>query len=165
MEAVPRFIGDPGEEMIGAMKDVSLAGKNFNYFFEHNYTLKSMADLGVGVLKGQDRSRMTHLRSANERLPVQEKLAFFLTKGEKKEEYYADGYYPGDDPNHPDQVWRLRERGSGMRMMEMFTLEGKDLGGGIAGKSLLWRREGQNGTPLIKLEDVLNPEGKSVEDL
>jgi hypothetical protein len=98
LPAPSMFTAEKQELMRKPLATLADANREFHYYFKHAYTPKSMAELGVNSLKGQDRARVESLLTANDSLPPDQRFKFYLLRGERRDSYYAGGYsYHTDD--------------------------------------------------------------------
>lgn len=73
-----RTLGDDLAEAIGAMR---AKHDSFALLLSHEYTKKSISDLGTGALKGVDSARFRALEAANSAVDGNDmKLRFFIAK-------------------------------------------------------------------------------------
>ncbi|EGZ25980.1 hypothetical protein PHYSODRAFT_253566 [Phytophthora sojae] len=85
------------EELADAIRTMGPEEESFALLLAHEYTEKSVGDLGSGALKGIDRARFMALEDANAAVDAVKKLQFYIAKMTHEIEYYsADGYERGD---------------------------------------------------------------------
>ncbi|KAE8265659.1 hypothetical protein A4X09_0g6570 [Tilletia walkeri] len=82
--------------MLEALAELADDDREFHYYFEHAYTPKSINELGVGCLKGQDRARVAHLRTVNAALPPHQQFNCYLVRGQRTARYFGSGGPPED---------------------------------------------------------------------
>ncbi|CAD6961941.1 unnamed protein product, partial [Tilletia controversa] len=138
-QPAPSLSGDSQAPMFKALAELADANRDFHYYFEHVYTPKSIRDLGVGCLNGQDRARVDKLCVLNAMLPPHQRFTFYLVEGVRRAHYYRFDY----KVNHAD--WKQLSPPS-YRFLPLLSLEGKY----VAVESV-----------DIENNDVLNPDGKT----
>ncbi|CAD6885701.1 unnamed protein product [Tilletia controversa] len=94
-QAAPPVSREKQAPMRKALAELADANRDFHYYFEHAYTPKSISELGVGSLKGQDRARVATLRTANDGLPPHQRFNFYLVHAKRfsLNPLYRKGYY------------------------------------------------------------------------
>jgi hypothetical protein len=92
-------------QLLDSVKDMvapvfsQLSQEQHAFLLQHEYTEKSLSDLGFLAMKGQDRDLMTALLVVNEHLPLEKKLHFMISRVS----YFVTsngcggGYYDDDD--------------------------------------------------------------------
>ncbi|KAG2904253.1 hypothetical protein PC129_g18230 [Phytophthora cactorum] len=81
------------EELTEAISTIGPEEESFALLLSHEYTEKSMKELGSGALKGIDRARFAALEDAN--LIVDKKLQFYIAEVKHEIHYCGnDGYEP-----------------------------------------------------------------------
>ncbi|KAE8231631.1 hypothetical protein CF326_g3354 [Tilletia indica] len=99
----PSLSRDSQTPMLRALAELAEEDRDFHYYFEHSYTQKSISELGIGCLKGQDRARVANLRTANNALPPQQQFTFYLIRGQRATSYYGMDYsHDGDEWEESD---------------------------------------------------------------
>ncbi|CAD6892240.1 unnamed protein product [Tilletia laevis] len=88
-QPAPSLSRDNQAPMIRALAQLADDNREFHYYLEHSYTPKSISELGVGSLKGQDRARVASLRTMNDVLPSHQRFNFYLVHGERQASYYG----------------------------------------------------------------------------
>lgn len=68
------------DELAGVINGMEPQEKSFAMLLSHEYTKKSIGDLGSGALKGIDGARFRTLEEANTRVSPDKQLRFFLAK-------------------------------------------------------------------------------------
>ncbi|KAI9983701.1 hypothetical protein PInf_007768 [Phytophthora infestans] len=68
------------DELANAFKEMGPDDESFALLLSHEYTKKSIGELGSGALKGIDSARFRVLEEANESVPADKKLRFFIVK-------------------------------------------------------------------------------------
>ncbi|KAG7385221.1 hypothetical protein PHYBOEH_009113 [Phytophthora boehmeriae] len=79
------------EELTEAISRMGDDGDSFALLLAHEYTKKSIEDMGIGALKGVDRARFQALQDANAGVTPEKKLHFVIAGLTLKIDYYDAG--------------------------------------------------------------------------
>ncbi|OWZ05143.1 hypothetical protein PHMEG_00022822 [Phytophthora megakarya] len=93
------------EELAGAITCMGPEDKVFSLLLSHEYTKKSITDLGSGALKGVDRARVDALMEANNLVESTNKLQFFFADLTHEASYFDDGGEWKEDEHSESITW------------------------------------------------------------
>ncbi|KAE9310956.1 hypothetical protein PF008_g20323 [Phytophthora fragariae] len=79
------------EELAGLIGYLKPKADSFSLLLSHEYTDRSIQDLGTRALKGIDRARVEALEEANATLPAKKKMQFYIVAMEHDINYYDTG--------------------------------------------------------------------------
>ncbi|KAE8895242.1 hypothetical protein PF005_g24624 [Phytophthora fragariae] len=79
------------EELAGVVNGMGQEDESFALLLSHEYTEKSVGELGSRALKGIDRARVQALEEANAVVSPAKRLQFFIAELEHDVSYYDDG--------------------------------------------------------------------------
>lgn len=79
------------EELAGLIGQLKPSADSFALLLSHEYTAKSIQDLGTRALKGVDRARVEALEEANAALPIRQKLQFHIAGLKHDISFWDDG--------------------------------------------------------------------------
>ncbi|EPQ26340.1 uncharacterized protein PFL1_06945 [Pseudozyma flocculosa PF-1] len=129
------------DELSAALGTLSDQEKHFMHFLSHDYTIKSVGDLGAAALKGVDRDRMGRLLAANALMPADRRYAFYITQATRQTDYVLNDDCDGWEEEAPPDV----------DFSHLQVLEGD---GRITGR--------KSPAGCFGKRDVLNPDRKSL---
>ncbi|KAE9278564.1 hypothetical protein PF008_g28587 [Phytophthora fragariae] len=81
------------EELAETLSTMGPEEESFALLLLHEYTEKSIEDLGSGALKGIDRARFVALEEANAAVPADRKMQFFIARLKHEIKYYGENGY------------------------------------------------------------------------
>ncbi|KAE9333263.1 hypothetical protein PR003_g14106 [Phytophthora rubi] len=103
------------EDLAGLIGNMDDEDEPFALLLSHEYTVKSIQDLGTGALKGVDSARFHALKEANALVPTAKQLQFFIVRLTHKIEF---------DPGW-DMDWKPSKHKESMRW---YSISGESLG-------------------------------------
>lgn len=90
-------------ELVEIFKAINNNPYHLGILLEHQYTHQSFSETGFGALKGVDHNRYKLLAHANELLPADKQLVFYICKASLKINLIIDGD-PYDDYDPYEEV-------------------------------------------------------------
>ncbi|OWZ02866.1 hypothetical protein PHMEG_00025503 [Phytophthora megakarya] len=116
------------EELGGVINSMSRDDESFALLLSHEYTEKSITELGSGALKGIDRARVQVLEEANEVASSEKKLQLFIAKLNHDISYYDDGGSWAESDRNESINWYSPEGDSHGIKMALQIADGLDEG-------------------------------------
>ncbi|KAE8990543.1 hypothetical protein PR002_g21123 [Phytophthora rubi] len=148
------------EELADAISTVGPDKELFALLLAHEYTEKSIGDLGSGALKGIDRARFVALEEANAAVPVDKKLQFYIAQVTHEIEYYGnEGYEPAgwEEYSRKNTVTWFSTSGQRFGPKKLKVKKMNFLNPGYETYYELWRTHGSS-----KMEGFMGNEGPSM---
>jgi hypothetical protein len=102
------------------LRMASSRNRDFYLFLDHQYTPKSIIDLGAGALKGIDRERAKRLQRANDNLPVDQKFVFHIAKAEQNSSFFGSN---GPYDSRYENDWE--ENGTSVSLVDFYPSSGR----------------------------------------